>query len=133
MGWPYIWFSLFNFCDSVWSNGVGQNRETDKEHDEDCVEEWFQLIRVKYDRHGQGGREALVLGNFSINSWDASELELAWSKKSSSYFENNFPILLLSGILNTSICKVRDVLDLVNFLLTKTWSNILRSTFSWGR
>ena len=27
---------------------VRQNRETDEEHDEDCVEEEFQLARVKY-------------------------------------------------------------------------------------
>ena len=25
----------------MWLNGVGQNRETDEEHDEDCVEEAF--------------------------------------------------------------------------------------------
>ena len=30
------------------------------------------------------------MGNGSINIWDGSELELAWSKKSSSYFENIF-------------------------------------------
>ena len=29
------------------------------------------------------------MGNCSINICDGSELELAWSKKSSSYFENN--------------------------------------------
>ena len=41
---------------------------------------------------------------------DKLELELAWFKKSNSYFENNFPIFLLSGISNTSSFKVRDVL-----------------------
>ena len=30
----------------MWSNGVGQNRETDEEHDEDCIEEGFQLARI---------------------------------------------------------------------------------------
>ena len=44
----------------VWLNGVGQNRETDEEHDEDCVEERCQLARVKCDRDMGGGREALV-------------------------------------------------------------------------
>ena len=45
----------------MWSNGVGQNREADEEHDEDCVEEGFQLARIKYDR------EALGLGNCSVS------------------------------------------------------------------
>ena len=40
-------------------NEVGQNRETDEEHDEDCVDEGFQLASVKLDRDGKGGREAL--------------------------------------------------------------------------
>ena len=102
--------------------GVGQNRETDEEYDEDCVEEWFQLDRVKLDRDLKGGREALGVGYCSINIWDVSEQEWAWSKKNSSYFENS-QIFLLSGISNTSICKVRDVLPWVNFLLTKIFYN----------
>ena len=57
--------------------------ETDEKHDEDCVEEGFPLARVKIDRNDEGDREALVKRNFSINIWDGSELELAWSKKSS--------------------------------------------------
>ena len=56
----------YRFCTSnncgVWPNGIGQNRQTDKEHDEDWVEEEFQLTRVKFDRDGNGGREALGLG-----------------------------------------------------------------------
>ena len=51
----------------MWSNGVRQNRETDKEHDEYCVEKGFQLARVKYDRDGEGGRGVLVVENCSIN------------------------------------------------------------------
>ena len=31
------------------------------------VEEGFQLARVKYDRDGERGREALVVGNCNIN------------------------------------------------------------------
>ena len=42
------------------------------------------------------------MGNHSITI----ELELAWSNKSSSYFENNFPIFLLYGISNTSIFNI---------------------------
>ena len=57
--------------------------ETDEKHDEDCVEEGFPLARVKIDGNDEGDREALVKRNFSINIWDGSELELAWSKKSS--------------------------------------------------
>ena len=35
-----IHFTLMsNTCGGLWSNGVGQNREIDKEDDEDCVEE----------------------------------------------------------------------------------------------
>ena len=80
------------------------------------------MARVKYDRDGEWGREAVVVQNCSINIWDGSELELAWSNKRSSYFENNFPTFLLSGISNTSIYKVRDVLHWVNFFVTKTFS-----------
>ena len=47
-------------------NGVGQNMETDEEHDEDCVEEGFQLARVKLDKDGEGSKEALGMGNRSI-------------------------------------------------------------------
>ena len=83
----------------MWLNGVGQNSKTAEEHDEYCVEEGFQLTRVKYDKDGEGGgRKALGMANCSINTWDGSELELAWFKKSSSYFESNFPIFLSSSI-----------------------------------
>ena len=72
----------------MWSNGRTQNSETDEEHDEDSVEEWFQLAMIKYDRNGEGGREkydsdverareTLGVGNCSINIRDGSELELA--------------------------------------------------------
>ena len=46
--------------------GVGHNRETDEEHDEDCVEDGFQLASVKFDRDGEGGREALDIGTRSV-------------------------------------------------------------------
>ena len=84
---------------------------------------------VKFDRDGEGGREALGMGNCSINIQDKLELELASSKKSSSSFANNFPILLLPGISNSSIFKMCDVLNRVNFLVMKTFCNIFRSTF----
>ena len=48
-------------------NEVGKNRETDEEHDEDCVDEGLQLARVKFDRDGKGGRQALVIGYCSSN------------------------------------------------------------------
>ena len=51
----------------MWSNGVGQNRETDEEHDEACIEEGFQLARIKNDRDSEGGREAPFVENCSIN------------------------------------------------------------------
>ena len=37
---------------SVWLNGVQQNRETNEEHDKDCVEERFHLARMKFERDG---------------------------------------------------------------------------------
>ena len=53
----------------------------------------FQLAMVKFDRDGEEGREALSVGKYGINIWDGSELELAWSKKSSSYLKNNVFII----------------------------------------
>ena len=32
-----------NTCSGVWLNTIGKNRESNDEHDEDCVEEEFQL------------------------------------------------------------------------------------------
>ena len=99
---------MSNPCVGMWSNWLGENRETDEEHDEGCA-------RAKLDRNGKGARKALGTGNWSIKILDGSELELAWSKKSSSYFENNFPICLLFGISSTPIFKLRDVLHWENF------------------
>ena len=76
----------------------------------------FQLAKIKFCREGEEGKEALGMRNCSINIWDASEHELAWSKKSSSYFENNFPIFLLSGILNISIFKVKFYIEEISKL-----------------
>ena len=54
----YLWWRLVEW--------VRKNRETNEEHDEDCVEEGFQLSRVKFGRDGEGGREALGIKNCSI-------------------------------------------------------------------
>ena len=59
------WFSICfgipnNYC--VRSNGIGRNRKTDEEHDEDCVEEGFQLPNGKSDKDCERRREALRLG-----------------------------------------------------------------------
>ena len=62
-----MWFGISKTCGGAWSNGIGQNRETDEEYEEDCVEEGCQLARVKFDRDGEGGREALGMGNCCIN------------------------------------------------------------------
>ena len=109
LAWLDIWAGISKTCGSVWSNGKGKNTETDEEYDKYCVEEVFQLARVKLDSDSEGGSEAPDVGNCSINIWDGSKRELAWFKKSSSYSGNNFPIALLSGISNTSIFNVRDV------------------------
>ena len=36
---------ISNNCCGLWSNGLRQNRETDKKHDEDCVEDGFSWLR----------------------------------------------------------------------------------------
>ena len=74
----YLWWRVVE--------GVGQNRETDKVHDENCVEEGFQLDSITF---GRDGERVLSTENCSINIWDRSELELALCKESSSCFENN--------------------------------------------
>ena len=51
----------------MWLNGVGQNKETDEEHDEYCIKEGFQLARVKHDKDGEEGRKGVGMGNHSIN------------------------------------------------------------------
>ena len=61
---------ISNTCGGLWSNEVGQNWETDKDHDEDCVEEcfsWRGFQKVKFDIDGEGGRKALGMGNGSID------------------------------------------------------------------
>ena len=54
----YLWWRLVEW--------VRKNMETNEEHDEDCVEEGFQLSRVKFGRDGEGGTEALGIKNCSI-------------------------------------------------------------------
>ena len=56
-----VWYIQY-----LWWRVGGQNRETDEEHDEDCVEEGFQLARVKLDKDGEGSKEVLGMGNRSI-------------------------------------------------------------------
>ena len=129
MTWFGIWLGISNTSGGMCLNGVGQKWETNEEHDEDCVEETLQLDSLKFDGDGERRREALGTGNCNINIWDVSELELAVSKKSSSYFENVFLILLLSGISNTLTFNLCDVLHWVNFLVMKTLPNIFRRTF----
>ena len=53
MGWLSIRFRISNTC-GVRSNWLGQNRETDGEHDEDCIEEM------------ERDREAFGIGYYSI-------------------------------------------------------------------
>ena len=67
MAWLVICFGIFNTCGGMWSNGFGKNRETDSEHDEDCVEEGFQSASAKLNRDGKGERKSLGTGNSIIN------------------------------------------------------------------
>ena len=41
--------------------------ETNEEHDEEDVKEGFLLARVKFDRDGDGVKEALGMGSCCIN------------------------------------------------------------------
>ena len=59
-------FGLSNNFGVTW-HCVEQNGETDEEHDDGCVEERFQLARVKSDRDGGKDREDLGMGYCSIN------------------------------------------------------------------
>ena len=115
------------------SNAGGQNSETDEEHEENSFEEGFQLDSAIFYRYRKRGGEALGMESCSFGIWVEPDLELAWSKKSSSFFENNFPIFLLSGISNTSIFKIHDILHWINFLVMRILSNIFCRTFCWSR
>ena len=54
LGLPYgLVYPIFVVA-GMWLNWVGQNRETDEEHADDCVEERFQLARVISDGDGDG-------------------------------------------------------------------------------
>ena len=70
MAWLGIWLGISNTCGGAWRmvEWGGEKRETDKEHDEDCVEDSFHLARVKFDRDGDRGRETLSMGSCCINS-----------------------------------------------------------------
>ena len=71
----------------------------------------FQFCRAKLERNGEGGRENIGTGCCSIGIWDRL------FGKNSSFFEDNFPIVLLSSNSNTSIFKVCGVLHWVHFLV----------------
>ena len=73
MAWLHTWFDISNTYDKAWSIGVGQKRKIDKKHDKYCVEEGFQLARVKLNKDGEGCSKAPRLRNFSINISDGSE------------------------------------------------------------
>ena len=75
-----VWYIQYLWCYVVeWGR---ENMGTNEEHDEDGVEEGFQLVKVKSYKDGEGGREALGMRSRSINIWDELQLELGWSKRS---------------------------------------------------
>ena len=51
----------------------GTNREIDKEHDKDCVEDMFQLVRVKYDMDGEESREALIVVSIVVSIFERDQ------------------------------------------------------------
>ena len=83
MAWLAISFGITNTCCGACLNGVEQSSKTTEEHDDYCVEEGFQLARVKLDKAGEEFREAL-------NISDGTELELALSKKAVHILEISF-------------------------------------------
>ena len=86
---------------------------------------WWRVAKWSRTKWGNQEKRWWGLRCRGFQSWGI----VAWFKRSSLYFEKNFSILLLYGILNTSIFKVRDTLHWVNFI----YSNFFSSTFSWGR
>ena len=64
MAWLCVCFDMSSTCGDLLPNVIGKNREIDEEYHKDCVEEGDV----------EGGREALVMGNFSINTWDGTKL-----------------------------------------------------------
>ena len=109
MAWIGICFGIFNTCGSLRLNRIGKNKEINEEYDKDLVEEEFQLATVKFGRNGEGSRE------------------------NSLYFKKDFPMILVSDISNTSIFNVCDVLQWIDLLVIKTFFNIFRSIFCWGK
>ena len=85
MAWIGIWFGTSNNC-GVWSNGVGQNRETDEEHDEDYVKKAFHLAKMKFDKYGKGGRKAPGVRLCSISTWNGLEKTVHILKTIFQYF-----------------------------------------------
>ena len=90
MAWLAISFGITNTCRGAWLNGVEQSSKTTEEHNDYCVEEGFQLARIKLDKAGEETREALYMGNCRINISDGTELELAWSKKAVHILKTSF-------------------------------------------
>ena len=66
MAWLGICFVMSDVSCGILPNGGGQNSETDKEHEENCVEEGFQLDMVIFDRYRERGRNALGMESCSI-------------------------------------------------------------------
>ena len=85
MAWISIWFGTSNSC-GVLSNGVGQNRENNEEHDEDCVEKGFQLAKVRFDKYGKRGSEAPGVRLCSISTWNGLEKTVHFLKTTFQYF-----------------------------------------------
>ena len=112
-----IWFGISNTCGGVRSNKVDQNRETDEEHDEDCVEEVFQLAKVNFSRDGERGSKALGIRN------------------SVSIFEIFHILKTIFQYLYYLVIGIHQFLRLVSHwarsLVMKTFFNIFRSTCYW--
>ena len=47
----------------MWLNGVGQNSETNEEHNKYCVKEGFQLARINLKKMVREAGKLLVWGN----------------------------------------------------------------------
>ena len=67
MAWLGIWFGIYNICGGVWSNGVGQNRETMKNMIRIVMKRGLTWLGLNFGRDGEGGRIALYMGKCSIN------------------------------------------------------------------
>ena len=94
-------------------------------------------------KNRERSNEAVRIRYCTTNIWDESELKLAWSRENTSYFENNFSIILLSGnipchpefgqvMCEYDLYPIYFLLLLTNFIYMKSFFiTIIKWCFCW--